>query len=191
MSDTAKASRKWSDLLARRAAPGREGWFYAINHPRLRGRTYNDYLSGLDLFSWVRGRLACPVPRALEIGCGDGEIALGLMQAGWFKHLDAFDVAEGAIATAQARAAAAGFDILQFLMRDGNKLFLCRPEMHATYLAYAAWLLTQGHDAKYLARFRERDLGNRGLLFIPRLSGREITALSHGAVSTPATQSVG
>ncbi len=100
-------------------------------------------------------------------------------------------MAEGAIAIAQVRAAAAGFDILQFLVRDGNKLFLCRPEMHATYLAYAAWLLTQGHEAKYLARSRERDLGNRDLLFIPRLSGREIVALSRGAVSTPAMQSVG
>ncbi len=124
MSDTAKASQKWSDLLARRAAPGREGWFYAIDHPRLRGRIYGDYLGGLDPFSWVRSRVACPIPRALEIGCGDGSIALGLMQAGWFKRLAAFDVAEGAVASAQARAAAAGFDTLQFLVRDGNTLTL-------------------------------------------------------------------
>ncbi|HEY0203996.1 MAG TPA: methyltransferase domain-containing protein [Acetobacteraceae bacterium] len=124
MADTAKASQKWSDLLARRAAPGRESWFYAIDHPRLRSRIYGDYLGGLDPFSWVRSRVACPIPRALEIGCGDGGIALGLMQAGWFKCLDAFDVAEGAIASAQAQAAAAGFDTLRFLVRDGDTLTL-------------------------------------------------------------------
>ncbi len=60
----------------------------------------------------------------------------------------------------------------------GNKLFLCRPEMHATYLAYAAWLLTQGHEAEYLARSQKRDLSNRDLLFIPHLSGREIVVFA-------------
>jgi len=162
MSDTAKASQKWSDLLARRAAPGREGWFYAIDHPRLRGRIYGDYLGGLDPFSWVRGRLVCPIPRALEIGCGDGEIALGLMQAGWFTRLDAFDVAEGAIATAQARAAAAGFDTLQFLVRDGNTLTL---EPGAYDFIYANHALHHITDLEHLFAQCAAALRPGGMLF--------------------------
>ena len=73
----------------------------------------------------------------------------------------------------------------------GNKLFLCRPEMHATYLAYAAWLLTQCHEAEYLTKTRERDLGNRGLLFIPRLAGQEIVTFDHGSTTPLAVPSAG
>ncbi len=162
MSDTAKASQKWSDLLARRAAPGREGWFYALDHPRLRGRIYGDYMGGLDPFSWVRSRVACPIPRALEIGCGDGSIALDLMQAGWFKRLDAFDVAEGAVASAQAQAAAAGFDTLHFLVRDGNTLTL---EPGAYDFIYANHALHHITDLEHLFAQCAAALRPGGMLF--------------------------
>ena len=162
MSDTAKASQKWSDLLARRAAPGREGWFYAIDHPRLRGRIYGDHLGGLDPFSWIRSRVACPIPRALEIGCGGGDIALGLMQAGWFRRLDAFDVAEGAIAGAQARAAAARFDTLRFLVRDGNTLTL---EPGAYDFIYANHALHHITDLEHLFAQCAAALRPGGMLF--------------------------
>ena len=64
-----------------------------------------------------------------------------------------------------------------------NKLFLCQPAMHATYLAHAAWLLAQGHEAEYLAKSAVRDRENRHLLFTPRVSGREIVTFDYGAVT--------
>ena len=78
MRDT-KASQKWSDLFARRAAPGRDGWFFALDNPRMRQRVQDAHMRGLDPFSWLRAELgwkrACesrPIPRVLEIGCGAG-----------------------------------------------------------------------------------------------------------------------
>ena len=162
MSETAKASQKWFDLLARRAAPGREGCFYALDHPRLRGRIYGDHLGGMDPFSWVRGRVACPIPRALEVGCGDGGIALGLMQAGWFERLNAFDVAEGAVAGAQARAAAAGFYTLQFLVRDGNTPTL---DPSSYDVIYAEQALHQITDLEHLFAQCAAALRPGGILF--------------------------
>ncbi len=122
--DAGKASQRWSGLLAQRASPGREGWFYAIDHPRLRQSIHDDHFGGLEPFDWVAGRVARPAARALEIGCGDGSIAFQLMEQGWFTQLDAFDVAEGAVAAAQARAGAAGLDGMRFQVRDGNTLTL-------------------------------------------------------------------
>ena len=123
--DNEKASQKWSDLFAKRAAPGREGWFFAIDNPRLRRRIHDTYMGGRDPMSWLRAEMgwdahaaAAPIPRALEIGCGAGDLALTLMEAGWFTRLDAFDVAEGAVASGVARAA--GLDGLRFEVADGN-----------------------------------------------------------------------
>ena len=126
-----KASQKWSDLFAKRAAPGREGWFFAIDNPHLRRRIHDTYMGGYDPMHWLRARMgwepraaAAPIPRALEIGCGAGDLALGLMATGWFGHLDAFDVAEGAVASGKARAEAAGLAGLHFSVADGNTIVL-------------------------------------------------------------------
>lgn len=118
--------------------------------------------------------------------------ALVLSQGGLVALDDAFNPALPGVAEGLFRyfRAADGSKLAPFAT-CGNKLFLCRPELHVTYLAYAAWLLTQGHDAEYLAKSRERDLGNRALLFIPRLSGREIVAFDYGAASAPAMPSGG
>jgi len=154
MSDNEKASQKWSGLLARRAAPGREGWFYAIDSPHLRRRIHDAHMRGLDPFSWLRSELSWghpretkPIGRALEIGCGAGDLAMGLMQAGWFERLDAFDVAEGAVATARQRAADAGLTALNFFVADGNTLVL---EPDSYDLIYASHALHHITDLEHL-----------------------------------------
>lgn len=154
MSDNEKASQKWSDLLAQRAAPGREGWFYAIDNPHLRRRIHDTHMRGLDPFSWLRSELSWghpgetkPIGRALEIGCGAGNLAMGLMQAGWFERLDAFDVAEGAIAAARQRAAEAGLTTLNFFVADGNTLLL---EPDSYDLIYASHALHHITDLEHL-----------------------------------------
>ena len=145
----AKASQKWSDLFAKRAAPGREGWFFAIDNPHLRRRIHDTYMGGRDPMSWLRAEMgwepraaAAPIPRALEIGCGAGDLALTLMSAGWFTHLDAFDVAEGAVASGKARAAAAGLDGLHFAVVDGNTMVLQPGSYDFIYACHALHHIT-------------------------------------------------
>ena len=159
--DTAKASRKWSDLLAQREAPGRAGWFYALDHPRVQADVRRT-LGGLDPFAWVRPRVPQPVRRALEIGCGAGDNALTLARQGWFTELDAFDVAEGAIAAAQAKAAAAGLPGLNFFTGDGNTLAL-RPGAYD--LIYANHALHHIEDLEHLFAQCAAALAPGGLLF--------------------------
>jgi|GEM_PF-1861865 len=162
MSDTQKASDTWSGLAALRATPGREGWFYAIDHPRIRQRLYDDHLGGLDPFSWVRPRLPNPLHRALEIGCGSGDLAIDMVRQGWCPAIDAFDVAEGAIAQGQARARALGLDGANLYVADGNTEVL-RP---GTYdLVYASHALHHIEDLEHLFAQAAAALRPGGMLF--------------------------
>lgn len=55
----------------------------------------------------------CPRPgRALDIGCGDGEISLRLAALGW--HVDAFDESEDMVRRAQCRAPTPGAGVARF-----------------------------------------------------------------------------
>ncbi len=135
--DTDKTSEFWTACLEQRKAPGREAWMYAIDHPRLRAGLYDTYLGGLDPFSWMRARMPGPARHALEIGCGAGDLAFGLIEAGACEHIDAFDVAEGAIAAAQAKAREQGLRTLRFHLLDGNTWWMPRRQYDFVYASHA------------------------------------------------------
>ena len=135
--DTDKTSEFWTACFERRSAPGREGWMYAIDHPRLRAGLYETYLGGLDPFSWMRARMPIPSRHALEIGCGGGDLAFGLIEADTCERIDAFDIAEGAITAAQARVREQGLQTLRFHLLDGNTWFIPRNQYDFVYASHA------------------------------------------------------
>ena len=136
-SDTVKTSEFWTACLEQRQAPGRAAWMYAIDHPRLRAGLYDTYLGGLDPFSWMRARMAAPARFALEIGCGGGDLAFGLIEAGTCERIDAFDIAEGAITAAQARVRESGVRGLRFHLLDGNRWVMARNQYDFVYASHA------------------------------------------------------
>ncbi len=136
-SDTVKTSEFWTACLEERQAPGRAAWMYAIDHPRLRAGLYDTYLGGLDPFSWMRARMPAPARHALEIGCGGGDLAFGLIEAGTCERIDAFDIAEGAIMAAQARVRELGLPTLRFHLLDGNTWLTARNQYDFVYASHA------------------------------------------------------
>lgn len=125
--DGSIVSDLWSKFAEDRKAPGSEAWMFASDHPRLRGKTYDTYLDGLDPFSWVRPKMrTLPAQHGLEIGCGGGDLAVALVDTGMCAKLDAFDVAAGAVETGRAKAAAKGIDTIHFYVADGNSVKLPR-----------------------------------------------------------------
>jgi len=136
-SNAAKTSDFWTACLEQRQAAGRESWMYAIDHPRLRAGLYETYLGGLDPFSWMRARMAVPAQHALEIGSGSGDLAFGLIAAGTCARIDAFDVAEGAIAAAQLKARDLGLRTLRFHLLDGNTWSMPRNQYDFVYASHA------------------------------------------------------
>ncbi len=136
-SDAAKTSEFWTACLEEREKPGRAGWMYAIDHPRLRAGLYDTFLGGLDPFSWMRARMAAPARHALEIGCGGGDLAFGLIEAGTCERIDAFDIAEGAIMAAQARVREQGLQNLRFHLLDGNAWLMARNQYDFVYASHA------------------------------------------------------
>lgn len=136
-SDTVKTSEFWTACLEQRQTPGREAWMYAIDHPRLRAGLYDTYLGGFDPFSWMRARMPVPAPYALEIGCGAGDLAFGLIEAGTCERIDAFDIAEGAIAAAQVKVREQGLKNLRFHLLDGNTWLMSRNQYDFVYASHA------------------------------------------------------
>ncbi len=136
-SDTVKTSEFWTACLEERQAPGRAAWMYAIDHPRLRAGLYDTYLGGLDPFSWMRARMPAPARHALEIGCGGGGLAFGLIEAGTCERIDAFDIAEGAITAAQAQARELDVPGLRFHLLDGNRWVMARNQYDFVYASHA------------------------------------------------------
>lgn len=123
--DDTRVSDLWSDFATRRAAPGHLAWMFALDHPRIRNRIYARYLNGLDPMSYVRRLLpAVPVAAALEIGCGGGDLALAVRSMGIASHIDAFDVAAGAITLARTKARDAKVEGLNFFVADAGGLQL-------------------------------------------------------------------
>lgn len=58
----------------------------------------------------------------LSLGCGTGDLELGLTQYNAFRHCDAYDIAAGAIETARARAHAVGQTTINFAVQDISRL---------------------------------------------------------------------
>ncbi len=135
---------------------------YAIDHPKLRAGLYDTYLGGLDPFSWMRARMAVPVPNALEIGCGSGDLAFGLIDAGTCERIDAFDIAEGAVAAAQLRVRDAGLRTLRFHLLDGNTW--CMPQNQYD-LVYASHALHHIENLEHLFAQVATTLRPEGVLF--------------------------
>jgi len=135
--DIEKTSEFWTACLDQRKAPGREAWMYAIDHPRLRAGLYDAHLGGLDPFSWMRARMPAPAAHALEIGCGGGDLAFGLIEAGTCERIDAFDIAEGAIAAAQLKVRGQGLRTLRFHLLDGNTWSMPRNQYDFVYASHA------------------------------------------------------
>ena len=136
-SDTVKTSEFWTACLEERQAPGRAAWMYAIDHPRLRAGLYDTYLGGLDPFSWMRARMGAAARHALEIGCGGGDLAFRLIEAGTCERIDAFDIAEGAITAAQARVRELGLSRLRFHLLDGNTWVMTHGQYDFVYASHA------------------------------------------------------
>lgn len=136
-SDRDKVSEVWAAIYEQRQAPGRDAWIYAIDHPRLRTELYDTYLGGVDPFSWMRARMPVPARHALEIGCGGGDLAFGLIDAGTCERIDAFDIAERSIAAAQAKARDQGLKTLRFHLLDGNTWSMPRRQYDFVYASHA------------------------------------------------------
>lgn len=136
-SDRDKVSDFWTETEQARQAPGRAGWRYALDHPRVRQGVYDRYLGGRDPFGWMADRMALPARHALEIGCGGGHLAFGLIADGYCRHIDAFDVAEPGIVAAQQRARDAGLRTLRFHLLDGNTWTMPRHQYDFIYASHA------------------------------------------------------
>ncbi len=93
-------------------------------------RRLNRKVSGQPDVDWVRytleyhfaGRL--PLDRCLSLGCGEGGLERQLAGLGAFVACDASDIADGAIAGAQALAGQAGYDHIHYVVQDVNQVEL-------------------------------------------------------------------
>ena len=191
--DTEKSSEFWTACLEQRNAPGRAAWMYAIDHPRLRAGLYDAYLGGLDPFSWMRARMPAPAQHALEIGCGSGDLAFGLIEAGTCARIDAFDIAEGAISAAQAKARDQGLRTLRFHLLDGNTWVMARNQYDFVYASHA---LHHIDDLEHLFGQVAATLRPGGVLFASDYIGpsrmqyadAHITAMNRALKSLPAAK---
>jgi ubiquinone/menaquinone biosynthesis C-methylase UbiE len=135
---SAVVSKVWSDFARSRLAPGTEGWRFAMDHPRVRSYVYDKYLNGKDPFSLALSSL---LPQsqilAVEIGCGGGDLAIGLAKSGRFSHIDAYDVSKGAIELAQSKEMAAGVTNVNFEVRDCNQISITGKKYDFAYSSHA------------------------------------------------------
>ena len=100
------------------------GWIW-LAHPMVRTRL-NTLVSGRpDQDAY--GRLAeilrdrgetIPIPRAVSLGCGFGNLERDLAQRGIIREIDAYDIAPTAIEEASRLAAEAGLDGLHYHLAD-------------------------------------------------------------------------
>jgi SAM-dependent methyltransferase len=93
-------------------------------------RRINTRISGepnVDPYLYVIRRYfagALPVARALTLGCGTGELERGLVQYGFCRHHDAFDIAAESIRKARDAARDAGLTHIHYQTCDVNRIAL-------------------------------------------------------------------
>ena len=100
---------------------------FAKSHPLVSQylkENYLNYLGGDGAFGILKQHINAPVERALELACGRGDLALGLVKAGFAKHIDAFDVSDIAVKEAREKAAAKGLQNVNFEVVDVNSVDL-------------------------------------------------------------------
>ncbi|SHJ73782.1 Cyclopropane fatty-acyl-phospholipid synthase [Roseomonas rosea] len=120
--ETAGAAAYWS--LSPEEQAEAVGWYW-MAHPAVRARI-NTLVSGYpdrDAYTRLGEILAgngmpLPIPRALSLGCGFGGLERDLAARGMLREIDAYDLAEGAIAEARRLAEEAGFGWLRYHVGD-------------------------------------------------------------------------
>lgn len=101
-----------------------QGWYW-MAHPMVRERV-NTLISGnrwLDAYGrlgvWLEERgEALPLGRSLSLGCGFGGLERDLARRGMIREMDAYDLADGAIAEARRLAEEAGYGWIRYHVAD-------------------------------------------------------------------------
>lgn len=133
----AKVSDVWSRDVEERAAT--EGWYW-MAHPMVLARV-NTLISG-DPACDAYGRLErlyrergwiLPIAHAVSLGCGFGNLERDLMRRGWVDRMDAYDIAEGAIAEARRLAEQDGLHGIVYHVSDLDTLQLAPGSIDAVF----------------------------------------------------------
>lgn len=119
----------WSEVFSEKLAElvSRQNYWLAI--PEVQAR-YNRLATDGKCGSWIEFclseylRESLPVERMLSIGCGNGDLEIGLAGLNAFRSFDAFDIAEGAIKAARSRAKDLHISTINFQVQDVNRLSL-------------------------------------------------------------------
>ena len=121
--DVDRAKRKWNEAHSQTNYKMR----FAKSHPvvsQYLKENYLNYLGGDGALGILKQHLNTPVDRALELACGRGDLALGLVKAGFAKHIDAFDVSDTAVEDARRKATENGLQNVNFEVVDVNSVEL-------------------------------------------------------------------
>jgi SAM-dependent methyltransferase len=112
------------------------------------------------------GRL--PVPAALTIGCGGGDLERGLCQYGFARRHDAIDVAPGSIERAISAAKEAGLDQLRYRVGNGNEI---RLEPDSYTVVFGVHSIHHLVELEHVFREVAGALGPNGLFFMNEFVG--------------------
>jgi SAM-dependent methyltransferase len=133
----AKVNEVWSqDPDERRQT---QGWYW-MAHPMVRARV-NTLISGdpdcdaysrLEQLYFERG-WTLPIGKAISLGCGFGNLERDLVSRGWVRHMQAYDLAEGAIVQARHLAAEAGLSGITYHTADLETLLLAPTSVDAVF----------------------------------------------------------
>jgi ubiquinone/menaquinone biosynthesis C-methylase UbiE len=129
LSQSSRVADHWSEVFSESLAElvSRQNYWLAI--PEVQAR-YNRLATDGKCGSWIEFCLSehlgktLPVERMLSIGCGNGDLEIGLAGLNAFRGFDAFDIAEGAISAACSRAKDKQISTINFQVQDVNRLSL-------------------------------------------------------------------
>ncbi len=118
----AKVNEVWSADAERRAAV--EGWYW-MAHPAVQ-RRLNRLASGtpeIDVYGHLARTLRglgfeLPLERCMSLGCGAGGLERHLSSAGMVRRIQAYDIAQGALAKARQAATDGRYEGLEYHLVD-------------------------------------------------------------------------
>ncbi len=133
----ARVNEVWSADAGERAEAC--GWYW-MAHPMVRerinvlasGRADRDAYGHLEVLLRARG-WEMPIERCISLGCGFGALERDLARRGMIREIDAYDLAEGAIAEARRFARAEGHDGLRYHVADLEALHLPAASLDAVF----------------------------------------------------------